>query len=96
MNYKKKFKQFSKKFQFFFQEWLSELEIFTVIIAAAIHDFEHTGTTNNFHINTKSDLALFYNDRSVLENYHVSAVFRFMAKDPETNVFTGLTAQEYK
>lgn len=35
------------------QHWLSELEIFATLFAAAIHDFEHTGTTNNFHIQTR-------------------------------------------
>uniref|UniRef100_A0A671WQC8 Phosphodiesterase n=1 Tax=Sparus aurata TaxID=8175 RepID=A0A671WQC8_SPAAU len=53
--------------------WLSELEIFAIIFAAAIHDYEHTGTTNNFHIQTRSDTAMLYNDRAVLENHHVSA-----------------------
>lgn len=37
----------------FSQHWLSELEIFATLFAAAIHDFEHTGTTNNFHIQTR-------------------------------------------
>merc|ERR1719500_559904 len=36
--------------------WLSDLEVFSLIIAAAAHDLEHTGTTNLFHIQTKSDL----------------------------------------
>lgn len=36
-----------------FQHWLTELEIFAMIFAAAIHDYEHTGTTNNFHIQTR-------------------------------------------
>ena len=55
---------------------MSDLEIFTSLIAAIIHDFDHTGTTNNFHINSGSELALLYNDRAVLENHHVSAFFR--------------------
>uniref|UniRef100_A0A8C9N9V8 Phosphodiesterase n=1 Tax=Serinus canaria TaxID=9135 RepID=A0A8C9N9V8_SERCA len=38
--------------------WLTELEIFAVIFAAAIHDYEHTGTTNNFHIQTREFRAL--------------------------------------
>lgn len=41
---------------FFFlclQHWLTELEIFAMIFAAAVHDYEHTGTTNNFHIQTR-------------------------------------------
>lgn len=36
-----------------FQNWLTELEIFAIIFSAAIHDYEHTGTTNNFHIQTR-------------------------------------------
>ncbi|XP_021102791.1 calcium/calmodulin-dependent 3',5'-cyclic nucleotide phosphodiesterase 1A isoform X4 [Heterocephalus glaber] len=33
--------------------WLTELEILAMVFAAAIHDYEHTGTTNNFHIQTR-------------------------------------------
>jgi 3'5'-cyclic nucleotide phosphodiesterase len=29
--------------------WLTDLEIFATLVAALIHDYEHTGTTNNFH-----------------------------------------------
>uniref|UniRef100_A0A8C2QWU5 Phosphodiesterase n=1 Tax=Capra hircus TaxID=9925 RepID=A0A8C2QWU5_CAPHI len=34
--------------------WLTELEILAMVFAAAIHDYEHTGTTNNFHIQTSA------------------------------------------
>ncbi|XP_059089273.1 dual specificity calcium/calmodulin-dependent 3',5'-cyclic nucleotide phosphodiesterase 1B-like isoform X4 [Tigriopus californicus] len=57
--------------------WMSDLEVFTSLMAAIIHDFDHSGTTNNFHINAGSNLALLYNDRAVLENHHVSAFFSF-------------------
>lgn len=30
--------------------WLSDLEIFATLFAAIIHDYLHTGTTNNFHV----------------------------------------------
>lgn len=36
-----------------FQNWLTDLEIFATLFAAVIHDFEHTGTTNNFHVNSR-------------------------------------------
>jgi len=36
------------------QMWLTDIEIFALIIAALIHDYEHTGTTNAFHVNTRS------------------------------------------
>ncbi|MEJ1271157.1 hypothetical protein NN561_001991 [Cricetulus griseus] len=37
---------------------LSEIEVLAIIFAAAIHDYEHTGTTNSFHIQTKELRAL--------------------------------------
>jgi hypothetical protein len=35
-----------------------------------------TGTTNNFHIQSSSSLAILYNDKAVLENHHVAQFFR--------------------
>lgn len=58
------------------QNWLSDLEIFATLVAAVVHDYEHTGTTNNFHVMSGSETALLYNDRAVLENHHISAAFR--------------------
>uniref|UniRef100_A0A1I8IEA5 Phosphodiesterase n=1 Tax=Macrostomum lignano TaxID=282301 RepID=A0A1I8IEA5_9PLAT len=75
--------------------WLTDLEIFATIVAALVHDYEHTGTTNSFHVNTGSDLALLYNDKGVLENYHVSAVFRLL-REEDYNILTGLSREEYK
>jgi hypothetical protein len=60
------------------QNWLTDLEIFATLVAALIHDYEHTGTTNNFHVMSGSDTALLYNDRAVLENHHISASFRYV------------------
>ncbi|XP_029314105.1 LOW QUALITY PROTEIN: calcium/calmodulin-dependent 3',5'-cyclic nucleotide phosphodiesterase 1C [Cottoperca gobio] len=76
--------------------WLTELEIFATIFAAAIHDFEHTGTTNNFHIQTRSDTAMLYNDRAVLENYHVSAAYRLLQGGDEMNIFSNLSKDDWR
>ncbi|KAM3593745.1 uncharacterized protein V6R79_020690 [Siganus canaliculatus] len=76
--------------------WLTELEIFAIIFAAAIHDYEHTGTTNNFHIQTRSSTALLYNDRSVLENHHVSAAYRLLQDDNEMNIFSNLSKDDWR
>ncbi|XP_040559632.1 calcium/calmodulin-dependent 3',5'-cyclic nucleotide phosphodiesterase 1A isoform X5 [Gallus gallus] len=75
--------------------WLTELEILAMIFAAAIHDYEHTGTTNNFHIQTRSDVAILYNDRSVLENHHVSAAYRLMQEE-EMNILANLTKDDWR
>ncbi|XP_044032677.1 calcium/calmodulin-dependent 3',5'-cyclic nucleotide phosphodiesterase 1C-like isoform X1 [Siniperca chuatsi] len=76
--------------------WLTELEIFAIIFAAAIHDYEHTGTTNNFHIQTRSDTAMLYNDRAVLENHHVSAAYRLLQDDDELNIFSNLSKDDWR
>ncbi|XP_010800146.1 dual specificity calcium/calmodulin-dependent 3',5'-cyclic nucleotide phosphodiesterase 1A isoform X3 [Bos javanicus] len=75
--------------------WLTELEILAMVFAAAIHDYEHTGTTNNFHIQTRSDVAILYNDRSVLENHHVSAAYRLMQEE-EMNVLINLSKDDWR
>uniref|UniRef100_A0A672K6H1 Phosphodiesterase n=1 Tax=Sinocyclocheilus grahami TaxID=75366 RepID=A0A672K6H1_SINGR len=76
--------------------WLTELEIFAMLFAAVIHDYEHTGTTNNFHIQTRSDTAILYNDRSVLESHHVSAAYRLLQDDDEMNILYNLSKDDWR
>lgn len=75
--------------------WMTDLEIFATLVAALIHDFEHTGTTNNFHVMSGSETAMLYNDRAVLENHHLSAAFRLMKED-ECNVTQNLSRDEFR
>ncbi|XP_061385901.1 dual specificity calcium/calmodulin-dependent 3',5'-cyclic nucleotide phosphodiesterase 1 isoform X4 [Danaus plexippus] len=75
--------------------WLSDLEIFATLVAAIVHDYEHTGTTNNFHVMSGSDTALLYNDRAVLENHHISAAFRLL-RDEECNILQNLSRDEFR
>ncbi|XP_032807131.2 dual specificity calcium/calmodulin-dependent 3',5'-cyclic nucleotide phosphodiesterase 1A-like isoform X2 [Petromyzon marinus] len=79
-----------------FMHWLNELEIFAMLFAAAIHDLEHTGTTNNFHIQTRSDVAILYNDRSVMENHHVSTAYRIMQADEDANILINLSKDDWR
>ncbi|CAG9535970.1 unnamed protein product [Cercopithifilaria johnstoni] len=74
---------------------LSDLDILAVIFGAMIHDYQHTGHTNNFHIQAGSHYALIYNDRNVLENHHVSASFRLLKED-DKNIFKMLSREEFR
>ena len=56
----------------------NDLDLISLFISAAIHDFGHPGYTNNYLINTKNDIAIRYNDQSVLENYHISESFNII------------------
>lgn len=51
---------------------LSQLDIYSMLLAAAAHDVGHTGTNNIYQVNAQTNLALVYNDKSPLENMHAS------------------------
>ena len=72
------------------QDWM----ILSLIIAAAIHDCDHPGRNNKFLVNTKSDLALTYNDESVLENHHCATGFKLM-KTAKNNIFANFSCKAY-
>merc|ERR1719461_1924865 len=55
------------------------------------HDVDHNGYTNTFHVRTESDLAVRYNDVSVLENHHASLGWK-IAK--ETGLLNNLTTEQ--
>jgi len=57
---------------------LDVLDIFSLLISAAIHDFEHPGLNNNFLEKSRHPLAIKYNDISILENHHIAASFKIM------------------
>jgi len=43
------------------------------LMAAAVHDYEHEGVTNNFLVKTHHEKAYRYNDRRANEEHHVAA-----------------------
>ena len=71
------------------------LDLLSIFIAALGHDIAHPGLTNAFHINDSTEIAITYNDISVLENFHASTLFKTIRKT-ETNIFEKLTPIDYK
>ena len=69
-----------------------KLELLAALVAAVIHDFEHSGVNNNFLVRTGDERALTYNDKSPQENHHVSASFKVL-RHPHC-AFTGNMAPE--
>lgn len=45
------------------------------LISALAHDIGHPGNNNDFEIKMMSDLAIRYNNKSVLENFHCNTLF---------------------
>ncbi|XP_068176741.1 3',5'-cyclic-AMP phosphodiesterase 4C-like isoform X2 [Antennarius striatus] len=71
----------------------SDLEILAALFAAAIHDVDHPGVSNQFLINTNSELALMYNDESVLENHHLAVGFKLLHQE-NCDIFQNLTKRQ--
>ena len=71
------------------------IDILSIIIAALGHDLGHPGLTNMFHMNDSTDIAITYNDISILENFHASLLFRTLRKS-ENNIFEKMSNIDYK
>ncbi|XP_077185901.1 3',5'-cyclic-AMP phosphodiesterase 4A isoform X4 [Paroedura picta] len=71
----------------------TDLEILAALFAAAIHDVDHPGVSNQFLINTNSELALMYNDESVLENHHLAVGFKLLQEE-NCDIFQNLAKRQ--
>jgi len=51
-----------------------------MLLACLGHDIGHPGTNNLFQINSRHELAVMYNDQSVLENHHAAELIRLLSQ----------------
>jgi len=77
------------------EAFLSELEQYSILIAAIAHDLGHPGVNNGFLSEVGHDLAVQYNDKSPLENMHCAKLYTIVSNE-EKNVFSKLTKDQYK
>jgi len=78
-----------------FNRLLNPIDILSALIAALMHDMGHPGLNNTFLEATKHELAVTYNDVSVLENHHVASAFKLL-KNKDCDWTKALSADDYK
>ncbi|XP_069125970.1 3',5'-cyclic-AMP phosphodiesterase 4C-like isoform X2 [Argopecten irradians] len=71
----------------------TDLEVLAAIFACAMHDVDHPGLTNQYLVNTSSELALMYNDESVLENHHLAVAFKLLQEE-NCDILFNLTGKQ--
>ena len=69
------------------------MKVLSAILASSIHDVDHPGVTNQYLVNTGSELALIYNDESVLENHHLAVAFKLI-QDHECDILASLSKKQ--
>lgn len=74
---------------------LTDYDILSMVIAALVHDIGHPGRNNSYQMNAFTDMAITYNDKSVLENYHISQAFRTLQRT-ESNIFANISKPDFK
>ena len=79
--------------QFGLVKRLSKLELFSLIIAAIMHDFNHPGTMNAHEIRTHTERALTHSDDSVLESHHLESTFTLL-KQPQLDIFAKMKPED--
>ena len=72
---------------------LDELACLALLLSAICHDLEHPGLTNAYQVNSCSELALRYNDTSVLEHHHTAVAFTMIER---SGIVSHLNDGEYK
>ena len=63
-----------------------DVDLFSLFMAGAIHDYEHPGLNNDHLVKTSHPWAIQYNDVSVLENHHVAGALE-LTKTKARNIF---------
>lgn len=64
-------------------------------LAAIMHDYKHPGLDTEHLVKRRSSLALRYNDRSPLENHHISSAWRLLLR-PECNFLDHVSDDVYR
>ncbi|PHJ25195.1 3 5 -cyclic nucleotide phosphodiesterase domain-containing protein [Cystoisospora suis] len=65
-----------------------------MVVAGLCHDIGHPGRNNALFINALDPVAVLYNDKSVLENYHSCLTFKTLEL-PDCDIFMALRTKEY-
>lgn len=74
--------------------YLTDIEILALVVATLGHDVGHQALTNRYLVANRDQLAITYNDVSVLENMHSSFTFAIMQEESK-NIFKPLDSEKW-
>ncbi|EAY14486.1 3'5'-cyclic nucleotide phosphodiesterase family protein [Trichomonas vaginalis G3] len=78
-----------------FDEMLSPLEKFALLLSAVCHDANHEGFNNIFNIKAQTPLGLLFKDTSVMETHHLTVSIDILSDD-SYNLIYSLSEEDTK
>lgn len=72
-----------------------QLQRLACLLAAAMHDHEHLGLTNDFLVRSRHPRATFYNDQHVNEHHHAASAFAVLQR-AECNFLGDMCLDEFR
>ena len=73
---------------------IPEFDKMALTFSGLCHDVSHTAHNNAYEMSSFSKLAIRYNDRSVLENHHLSTTFKILQL-PTSNIFEKMERSDF-
>ena len=61
------------------QRHLTDVDLLSIYVAAAVHDYDHPGVTNKYLSSINHPLAIRYNNQSILESHHAASGMEVLA-----------------
>lgn len=77
------------------RDFLKPMDRLGLLVAALIHDIGHLAVNNQFLIETGHELAIRFNDKSPLENFHCATFFELLHEE-SCNVLQWLTKDQMR
>ena len=74
---------------------LTKFELLGFIVSAICHDANHDGFTNVYNEKAETPLGILFKNQSVMETHHCTVAISVLSKE-ECNIFSALTAEQYK
>lgn len=74
--------------------YFDSLSVSALMFASLMHDIGHTGRNNKFEELSRTNLALTYNDTSILEMHHSALAFSILLV-PENNIFKSMDKDDF-
>lgn len=62
-------------------DYIDNRDRLALLLSAIGHDLNHPGVSNFYLVNSRHNLAIRYNDISVLENYHAATLIQLLETD---------------